>query len=84
MWKDRKQEQRRRAISRGFCIVRGAGDGAEYVGRLNLAGAHRVEKNGCLHPRDIPEILESLPLYAWMTLEITPLAAHPNDPGSSP
>jgi len=29
-------------------------------------------------------ILESLPLYAWMTLEITPLAAHPNDPGGSP
>jgi muconolactone delta-isomerase len=25
-------------------------------------------------------ILESLPLYAWMTVETTPLSEHPNDP----
>jgi muconolactone delta-isomerase len=33
---------------------------------------------------EMTTILKSLPLYAWMTLEITPLAAHPNDPGGSP
>ena len=27
-------------------------------------------------------IVESLPLYSWMTLTITPLTAHPNDPAS--
>ena len=25
-------------------------------------------------------ILESLPLYVWMTVETTPLTEHPNDP----
>jgi muconolactone delta-isomerase len=25
-------------------------------------------------------ILESLPLYIWMTVETTPLTQHPNDP----
>jgi len=28
-------------------------------------------------------VLESLPLYTWMTVETTPLSAHPNDPGRS-
>jgi muconolactone D-isomerase len=27
------------------------------------------------------EILESLPLHGWMTVELTPLTPHPNDPG---
>ncbi|MDP9247437.1 MAG: muconolactone Delta-isomerase family protein [Candidatus Dormibacteraeota bacterium] len=26
------------------------------------------------------EILESLPLYPWTTVETTPLSQHPNDP----
>jgi len=26
------------------------------------------------------EILSSLPLHVWMTVTVTPLAAHPNDP----
>ena len=25
-------------------------------------------------------VLESLPLYEWFTVEITPLSPHPNDP----
>jgi muconolactone D-isomerase len=29
---------------------------------------------------DLQAALESLPLYAWMTVETTPLTAHPNDP----
>jgi muconolactone delta-isomerase len=31
-------------------------------------------------PADIQAILESLPLYPWMTVQTTPLTAHPNDP----
>jgi muconolactone D-isomerase len=27
-------------------------------------------------------ILESLPLHVWMTVEVTPLHPHPNDPGT--
>jgi muconolactone D-isomerase len=27
-------------------------------------------------------ILASLPLHVWMTVEVTPLAPHPNDPGT--
>jgi muconolactone delta-isomerase len=29
---------------------------------------------------DMQAILESLPLYGWMTVETTPLTKHPNDP----
>lgn len=29
---------------------------------------------------DLNEILASLPLHVWMTVEITPLNPHPNDP----
>ncbi|HEY5221700.1 MAG TPA: muconolactone Delta-isomerase family protein [Microbacteriaceae bacterium] len=29
---------------------------------------------------DLNEILASLPLHVWMTVEITPLNRHPNDP----
>ena len=31
---------------------------------------------------DLQQILASLPLHVWMTVEITPLNRHPNDPGS--
>ena len=29
---------------------------------------------------EMQAILESLPLYAWMTVQTTPLAEHPSDP----
>ncbi|TML43947.1 MAG: hypothetical protein E6G27_00310 [Actinobacteria bacterium] len=29
-------------------------------------------------------ILESLPLAPWMTVEVTPLSVHPNDPAAVP
>jgi muconolactone delta-isomerase len=29
---------------------------------------------------EMQEILESLPLYPWTTVETTPLSQHPNDP----
>jgi muconolactone delta-isomerase len=31
-------------------------------------------------PADLQAILESLPQYAWMTIETTPLSPHPSDP----
>ena len=30
----------------------------------------------------VQQLLESLPLYSWMTIETTPLTRHPSDPGS--
>jgi muconolactone delta-isomerase len=38
---------------------------------------------GLWHARDAADmvaILESLPLYGWMTVETLPLTGHPNDP----
>jgi muconolactone delta-isomerase len=32
----------------------------------------------------LEEILASMPLHVWRTDEVTPLAAHPNDPGQPP
>jgi muconolactone delta-isomerase len=29
---------------------------------------------------DLRQIVATLPLYAWMTVEVTPLSSHPNDP----
>jgi muconolactone delta-isomerase len=31
---------------------------------------------------EIDAIIRSLPLYAWMTLDTTPLSPHPSDPGT--
>ena len=31
-------------------------------------------------PAEMQAILESLPLYGWMTVETTPLTEHPSDP----
>src|SRR4051812_27681001 len=42
---------------------------------------------GLWHSRDAAEmqtILQSLPLAQWLTVEVTPLSAHPNDPETSP
>jgi muconolactone delta-isomerase len=41
---------------------------------------------GLWHARDATEleaILESLPLYGWMTVDTTPLTQHPNDPAAN-
>jgi muconolactone D-isomerase len=29
----------------------------------------------------LQELLATMPLHIWMTVEVTPLTAHPNDPG---
>jgi len=33
-------------------------------------------------PGEMQAILESLPIYPWMTVQTTPLTAHPNDPAA--
>jgi len=32
--------------------------------------------------KQLQDILATLPLHAWMTVEVTPLVPHPNDPGT--
>jgi muconolactone delta-isomerase len=34
-------------------------------------------------PAELAEILRSLPLYPWLNVPVTPLTAHPSDPGVS-
>jgi len=33
--------------------------------------------------RQLQEIMATMPLHVWMTVEVTPLTPHPNDPGSA-
>jgi muconolactone delta-isomerase len=33
--------------------------------------------------RQLQEILATMPLHIWMTVEVTPLTPHPNDPGTA-
>jgi muconolactone D-isomerase len=33
--------------------------------------------------KQLKEILATLPLHAWMSVGVTPLVPHPNDPGTS-
>ena len=30
---------------------------------------------------ELQDLLASMPLHVWMTVEVTPLTPHPNDPG---
>ena len=47
-------------------------------GELRTLGLWRADTEA-----DLREILASLPLHVWMTVEITPLNRHPNDPESA-
>lgn len=43
------------------------------------------ENVGIWHAKDESDLnsaLESLPLYPWATISVTPLATHPSDPGA--
>jgi muconolactone delta-isomerase len=40
-----------------------------------VLGLYRAESE-----RQLRELLEALPLYAWMTVAIRPLSVHPSDP----
>jgi muconolactone D-isomerase len=47
-------------------------------GRWRAIGLYRADDEA-----DLSAILESLPLYPWMTISVQALAPHPNDPGRS-
>ncbi|MGW5664624.1 muconolactone Delta-isomerase family protein [Streptomyces sp. NPDC003758] len=47
------------------------------VGELRSIGIWRADDEGELHEK----VLGTLPLRPWMTLTVTTLGPHPNDPG---
>jgi muconolactone D-isomerase len=49
------------------------------VGNLRTIGLWRATDEAGLHEK----VLETLPLRPWMTLVVTPLDPHPNDPGKT-
>jgi muconolactone D-isomerase len=49
------------------------------VGEPRSIGVWRASDEAELHEK----VLGTLPLRPWMTLVVTPLEAHPNDPGSA-
>ncbi|MCQ8187567.1 muconolactone Delta-isomerase family protein [Streptomyces rugosispiralis] len=49
------------------------------VGEVRSIGVWRAADEAELHEK----VLGTLPLRPWMTVMVTPLEAHPNDPGST-
>lgn len=47
------------------------------VGELRSIGIWCADSEAELHEK----VLGTLPLSPWMTMQVTPLAPHPNDPG---
>lgn len=47
------------------------------VGELRSIGVWRAADEDELHEK----VLGTLPLRSWMSLDVTPLESHPNDPG---
>jgi muconolactone D-isomerase len=47
------------------------------VGELRSIGIWRAADEADLHEK----VLGTLPLHPWMTVTVTPLESHPNDPG---
>ncbi|MFD4661147.1 muconolactone Delta-isomerase family protein [Kitasatospora sp. NPDC058444] len=47
------------------------------IGELRSIGIWRAADEEELHGK----VLDALPLRPWMTLTVTPLESHPNDPG---
>ena len=48
------------------------------AGECRTLGLWRADDEKQLH-----DILATLPLHVWMTVLVTPLLPHPNDPGTS-
>jgi|SRR5882757_6913407 len=48
-------------------------------GETPVLGLYRADSE-----TELDGLLRALPLYEWMRVSVTPLAAHPNDPGRSP
>ena len=49
------------------------------VGELRSIGLWRAADEAELRSK----VLGTLPLFPWMTVAVTPVAAHPNDPGAT-
>ncbi|MEY9895759.1 muconolactone D-isomerase [Catenulispora sp. MAP5-51] len=47
------------------------------VGEMRSLGIWRADDETALHEK----VLDTLPLRSWMTLKVTALQPHPNDPG---
>jgi muconolactone D-isomerase len=47
------------------------------LGELRSIGLWRADNEADLHAN----VLDTLPLRPWMSLSVTPLESHPNDPG---
>jgi muconolactone D-isomerase len=43
---------------------------------INALGLYRADSEA-----QLTDLLSALPLYDWMNITVTPLEAHPNDPG---
>jgi muconolactone D-isomerase len=48
-------------------------------GETKALGVYRAESE-----QQLTGLLRALPLYDWMHVTVTPLAAHPNDPNPRP
>ena len=49
------------------------------TGETRVLGLYRAESEA-----ELDGLLSALPLYAWMTVTVTALERHPNDPGAAP
>ena len=49
------------------------------TGETNALGLYRAESE-----RELDGLLRALPLYEWMTVTVTGLDRHPNDPAAAP
>jgi muconolactone D-isomerase len=48
------------------------------TGETHVLGLYRAESE-----TELDGLLSALPLYDWMTVTVTPLELHPNDPGAA-
>lgn len=49
------------------------------VGELRSIGVWCADDEAALHT----EVLDTLPLHSWMTVKVTAVQPHPNDPGQA-
>ena len=53
-------------------------DAASSTGETNVLGLYRAESEA-----ELDGLLRALPLYEWMTVTVTGLERHPNDPAAA-
>ena len=67
----------------GFVLLWLCGFVAGGYTKVTLCAGLARENGVALSSEQLQAILESLPLYAWLTVQTTSLSAHPSDPGNS-